>query len=141
MKAEEWMGRAWKTNDEIAALIIERQKAFDAAISITTNNSTDKVNTTNKNTSEAKFVKYIKYSIMIDEKIDMLYQIKSEIFSLIVKIENSTYRTLLVLRYIHCKSWKDVADEMNYSTRQCSRIHEAAMVQIQTILDKKSKKV
>lgn len=42
-------------------------------------------------------------------------------------IDNSEYRTLLMLRYILCKSWDDIVDEMKCSYATVFRLHGAAL--------------
>lgn len=42
-------------------------------------------------------------------------------------IDNSEYRTLLMLRYILCKSWDNIVDEMKCSYATVFRLHGAAL--------------
>ena len=101
-------------NKEIVALEEEKIKAFEKACSVTSKPSDDKVQTGRKNSSEDRFINFAKYSIMINNRIDELYAIKKEILQAINNVDDGTYRTLLIERYIQFKTWEQIAVDMNY---------------------------
>ena len=66
----------------------------------------------------------------IDEEIYKLWKIKVIIESAVVRIFNSDEAKIIRKKYIECKGWKDVIDEMGYCDRQVYRIHGRALVNI-----------
>jgi len=45
----------------------------------------------------------------------------------IEKLENETEKNVLKIKYIHCKTWEEVCEIMNYSYRQIHNIHKKAL--------------
>lgn len=135
MTTKEWLNRGWKLNEEINALLTEQRQAFNIATSTTPKLSADKVQTSQSNSAESKFINYAEYSKMIDERIDELYAIKQEILQVINTVENSTYRTLLIERYIQFKTWEQIAVDMNYCWRQIMRLHGKALCKVSASLN------
>lgn len=118
MTVKEWLSRGYKIDREINALLSEREEAFALACKVTAPPSdNEKVSATTGNGSEARFIKYADYSKLIDRRIDELYRIKSEIMTVITLIDNNTYRTLLIMRYVQFKTWEQIAEGMGYSDK------------------------
>lgn len=63
----------------------------------------------------------------IDRKINRLINLRTKITKQIDGIDNQTYRTILICRYILMQPWEDVADTMGYSTQNCYIIHRKAL--------------
>lgn len=80
---------------------------------------------------EAPFVKTIEKiwerEQKINEKIDKLVDLKSEIDTAIDRIENVDERLLLKYRYLKNQSWEDIAIDLNVSYRTVHRIHASAL--------------
>lgn len=112
MTAKEWLMRVWKLNDEISALLEAKRIEYERCISTTSAFTGEVVKSTK---CPHKFDKLTELEIKIDVRIDRLYAIKTEILEAINSIENITYRTLLIERYINCKTWEKIAVDMNYS--------------------------
>ena len=127
MTAKEWLNRGRNLNEEISALIKAKEKALYDACNVSIAYDKERVQTSQNNSTEAKFTRFVDYSKAIDERIDELYKIKLEIFKAISAVENGTYRTLLIERYINFESWEQVADNMNYDRRQITRLHGEAL--------------
>lgn len=118
MTVKEWLSRGYKIDREINALLSEREEAFALACKVSAPPSdNEKVSATTGNGSEARFIKYADYSKLIDRRIDELYRIKSEIMTVITLIDNNTYRTLLIMRYVQFKTWEQIAESMGYSDK------------------------
>lgn len=130
MTTKEWLKRGWKLDREIQQLIEAREEAFTAATSTTSNTEGEKIQTSQKNTSEAKIIRYTAYTEQIDRRIDELYRIKQEILEAVSAVENVTCRTLLFERYVMFKTWEKIAVDMNYSWRQVVRLHGKALREI-----------
>lgn len=114
MTTKEWLKRGWKLDREIQQLIEARDEAFAAATSTTCGTEGEKIQVSQKNTSEAKIIRYTAYTEQIDKRIDELYRIKQEIMEAINTVENSIYRNLLAARYINCKKWEQIAIDLGY---------------------------
>ena len=63
----------------------------------------------------------------LDNLIDEFVDKKNLIISQIDKIENETYYEILFARYIEKKTFEKIADEMNYSFRNTTRLHGRAL--------------
>lgn len=131
MGAKEWLERGWKLNDEIDALLEARCKAAELALRATASWA-EKVQTSPGNASEEHNINLAYLSRKIDEKIDELYLVKTEILTAVGMVENSAYRTLLIERYINFKTWEEIAERMGrsaYWTR--TRLHDDALAEIE----------
>ena len=63
----------------------------------------------------------------LDKLIDEFVDKKNLIISQIDEIENETYYEILYARYIEKKTFEKIADEMNYSFRNTTRLHGRAL--------------
>lgn len=118
MPVKDWLNRGYKIDKEINALLLEREKAFNLACKVSAPPSdNERVKASAGNGSENRYIKYAEYSRLIDSRIDRLYQVKNEILTVISAVENNTYRTLLILRYVQFKTWEEIAECMGYSDK------------------------
>ena len=62
-----------------------------------------------------------------ESRLDALYKTQQEISECIHKIENPVYRTLLIERYINCKKWEQIAEDMNYELSSVYKLHKKAV--------------
>ena len=135
-ECKEWLSRARKTDEEINALIAEREPALTNATSTVAQSGSEKVQTSNVNTSENKFISYAAYSELIDKRIDRLYEIKKEILENVNKLDDdATLRTILILRYLNFQTWEMIACKMNYSYKQVCRLHGKALNLIKDVIE------
>lgn len=130
-QAKKWLMRARDIDKEVDILIKEQAAAFDRATKTTSAAEGERVQTSACNGSESKFIKYSEYSVLIDKRIDELYDTKKEILRAVDKVENGTYRTLLTLRYIRFMTWEQIAEEMNMSCYWVrTKIHREALEEL-----------
>lgn len=66
----------------------------------------------------------------INEMIDELLDLRVEIEHTIAAVPDETLRQLLELRYINCKTFEQIAVEINYSYMHVCRLHGKALAQI-----------
>lgn len=132
---KKWLSRAKKADEEINALLSEQARALTHATSTTAHSGSEKVQTSNVNTSESKFVSYAAYSDLIDKRIDRLYEIKKEILENVNKLDDATLRTILILRYLNFQTWEMIACKMNYSYMQICRLHGKALNLIKDVIE------
>ena len=114
MTTKEWLNRGRNLNEEINALIKAKEKALYDACNVSIAYDKERVQTSQNNSTEAKFTRFADYSKEIDDRINELYKIKQEILKAISGVDNSTYRTLLIERYINFKTWERIAVDINY---------------------------
>ncbi len=103
-----YQGRGLKL--EIEELKSARQKAYDLACS-----TSPKKDGEDKSSVETKYANYAEYSAMIDKRIEELSIYRKKMLDIINKIPDTTYRTLLISRYINCETWEKVAETIGYS--------------------------
>lgn len=72
-----------------------------------------------------------KLMFQLDEFISSI----TEIAETINQLEDGNEITVLHKRYIQFKTFAQIADEMNYSTRQTYRIHDNAIADVQRLLN------
>ena len=63
----------------------------------------------------------------LDEWIDRLIVLRSQIQATISRLQDGRMRTLLELRYLNGHSWEVIAERMGYSTRNIYNLHNAAL--------------
>ena len=63
----------------------------------------------------------------LDEKIDRMISMRAEIQDVIGRVVDERMRVLLELRYLNGHTWEQVAEEMNYTTRNIYNLHSAAL--------------
>ena len=134
-ECKEWLLRARKTDEEINALILEQERALTKATSTVAQSGSEKVQTSNVNTSENKFISYAVYSELIDKRIDRLYEIKKEILENVNKLDDATLRTILILRYLNFQTWEMIACRIHYSYKQVCRLHGKALNLIKDVIE------
>ena len=135
MTAKQWLNRGYRINEEINELIKEQKQALLQATSTALcGGEGEKVQSSNGNTTEMRFVNYAAYSETIDKRIDELYSIKNEILAAINEVEDNTLRRLLILRYIKFYTWEEIAEKMNYSyVHVVHNLHPKALKRVNRI--------
>ena len=91
----------------------------------------ERIGTNPNRNLEAPFVKTIEKiwerEQSLNEKIDKLVDLKTEIDAAIDKLEDVEERLLLKYRYLKNESWEDIALDLNVSYRTVHRIHATAL--------------
>lgn len=91
----------------------------------------ERIGTNPNRNLEAPFVKTIEKiwerEQSLNEKIDRLVDLKTEINAAIDKLEDVEERLLLKYRYLKNESWEDIAMDLNVSYRTVHRIHASAL--------------
>lgn len=116
MTTKEWLMRAWRIDREIEAMLNARDRAYARCVSVTTR-SRDVVVSGSRPDPDAALIGLLSIEAMIDKRIDELHSIKVEVIEAISQVPDSTLRTLLIERYINCKTWEQIAVDMHYAYR------------------------
>ena len=128
MTAKEWLDRGWKINTESQSIQREKERTFAAATNAVAGADGEKVQTSQRNTSEMKFINYVSYSEKLENHKRNLIAVKDEIFEAIIKVPDTILRTLLFQRYIEFRTWEEIAEEMDYSREWITkRLHPKAL--------------
>lgn len=128
MNAKQFLSRGRWIEREITALMRTRDETRDRLTHITQNYDSDGAQSTK---DPHKFDALIELEYRLDERIDELCAVKTEILDTISKLEDSRERLALQLYYIDMKSWEQVAVELNYSWRQTMYIRKQAIKHVE----------
>lgn len=131
MTAKEYLRRAYKLNEEIEQLEAAKHKMFSRITSITPDYNGDTVSGTK---DPHKYDAYAQFAAEIDNRVDELISIKSDILNTINKVEDAKLRTLLIARYINFMTFESIAVMMNYDWRWIMQLHSRALMEIERIL-------
>ena len=71
----------------------------------------------------------------INEEVDQLVELKEQARTLIHRLTDERYKTVLTEYYLNHKTWEQVADCMNYDLRWVYRIHGRALKEFNKVLD------
>lgn len=135
MRTEEYLNQARHLDTQINSKLSQIE-SLNALVTKCTATLTDMPGNKNNGTSkmEDTILKIITLQEEINSDIDVLVDLKKEIMTIIKKVENSEYRTLLENRYLSFLSWEKIAVEMKYSIQQVYRKRTEALKKIEEIL-------
>ena len=131
MTAKEYLRRAYKLNEEIDQLEAAKHKMFSRITSITPKYNGDTVSGTK---DPHKYDAYAQFAAEIDNRVDELVSIKSDILNTIKKVGDAKLRTLLIARYINFMTFEGIVVMMNYDWRHIMRLHSAALKAVDEVL-------
>lgn len=130
MTVKEWLNKGRKLNIEIAELKKAKDNAFVSACGGSAAGSEEKVQTSLNDGTEGKFSAYAQYSADMDNRLKELYTYQRKMLKLINRVDDSTYRALLIAYYVNCETWGRTADIIGYSVKQTQRKHGHALLEI-----------
>lgn len=136
MTTEEWLSRGRHLDKEIRQLKAARAAALARAESVTAWAADERVQTSARNASEDKFIKYADYVRKIDAKIGKLIEVQVEIQDVIERVDDARLRALLTARYVNCKTWETIADELGFDdVRQVYRVKKQAIAAVKQVIE------
>lgn len=128
MTTKEWLMRAWRIDREIDLLMDARRRALERATSTTAAPRDVRVSGNSPSRGSRPMDAYAALSEQIDRRVDELARVKAEILEAIEQVQDGTLRRLLMERYIHCRTWEQVAVDMHYSyIHVVQNLHPAAL--------------
>lgn len=71
----------------------------------------------------------------VSDELELLEATEREVIMTISSVQDGTLSTLLYERYINGKTWEQIAVCMNYSYRQITRMHGAALIAVKYVLE------
>ena len=131
---KEWLNNARKLSDEVEQLKYAKEKAYNDACRTSIGYGDERVQTSKINSSEQKFTIYAEYSSLLSQKIEELEKYQTRVLMAIYLIDNVVLRTLLIARYINCKTWEQIAEDMGYSDKWVKTgLHSKALKALEDI--------
>lgn len=83
-------------------------------------------------------VKIVSLQEELKHDINTLVELKREIMGVIKSVPNTEHQTILEKRYLCFISWELIAVDLNYSIQHAYRMHDAALKEIDCILNHES---
>lgn len=133
-ETKKWLNRAYAIGKEIKVLETELKKANLAATSLAAQKIGERVQTSKVNNADCAILKCVEYSEQITKKLGELYATKIEISEAISRVDDRKFRILLRMRYLEYASWGEIANEMDYSTRNIHYTHDKALEEVKDII-------
>lgn len=131
MTAKEYLKRAYLLDKQINVEIQELDLLKSMRGQVQGMLYGERIGTNPNRNLEAPFIKTIEKiwerEQRINDKIDKLVDLKTEMDAAIDQVENTEERLLLKYRYLKNDSWEDIAMELNVSYRTVHRIHASAL--------------
>ena len=129
MSVKDFLERARHLDDAINSQVAELTHLRELSMKI--NGSRLEEHIDHSAQQEAPFAKWVERIVdkekEINDEIDRLVAVKLEISRFIDKLDNPQWQRLLRSRYVLCKEWADVAEEMGYGISSVYRIHKQIM--------------
>ncbi|MHB1652357.1 MAG: DUF1492 domain-containing protein [Desulfitobacteriaceae bacterium] len=128
MTGKEYLGQAYRIDQRINSKL-EQIASLRGLATKASSTLSDAPRNPNRNVHslESIIAKMIDLEREINHDIDTLVDLKREIITVIKKITNPEYQTLLELRYLCFKTWEQIAVEMGYSMQHIFRIHQKSL--------------
>lgn len=129
MSVKNFLERARHLDDSINSQVAELTHLRELSMKISSSRLEEHID--HSSPQEAPFAKWVERIVdkekEINEEIDRLVAVKLEISNFIDKIDNPRWQRLLRSRYVLCKDWTEVAEEMGYGISSVYRIHKQIM--------------
>jgi len=136
MTARDYLGQAFRLDQRINSKIEQVSSLNDLAVKCTSS-VTGMPHNPNKGSDSMgdAIAKIVDLQREINKDIDVLVDLKAEIYSVVQAIDNVECRTLLELRYLSFMRWEEIAVKLNYGIENVYRLHRKAlaMVSVPTI--------
>lgn len=138
MTVKEFLNRAYFLKIEIENLKEYRAKLFNS-FTLPPPCAGEKVQSSNSNSTDDKYIKWIAYGEKIDKYISNLAELYSASESLIEAVQDTTQRTVLRMHFIQHKTFEEISEIILYSDRQVMRIYKKALQAAEEVYNKNVK--
>lgn len=129
MMAKEFLRQAYRLNELINSDLGELQNLRELSRSVSSPVFEEKISGT-RNT-DPPFVRYVGKIIdlekQIQQEVDRLVKLKSDIREAINQMQNVDEKLLLRYRYINFLNWEEICVNLNVSIRTVHRLHSSAL--------------
>jgi DNA-directed RNA polymerase specialized sigma subunit len=127
MEIKSYMSQTLKINDQINAKIDKIAYYRNLSTKVTSTYSLTSGAVTSRSRVEDCVIAIIALEDEINRDIDKLVKLKRELEDLIKCVPQTNLIILLELRYICCKTWKQIAEDMHYDVSHIYRLHGCAL--------------
>ena len=128
------MNRARRIDREISQLLELKQHTRDRLTNITQTLTADIVSGTH---DPHKFDKLAELESEINNKIDDLVAVKTEIYRTLCKLPDRNQRLVLIAYYLDMTTWEQIAVNMNYSYQHIMWIRKKAIEEVDALIKDK----
>ena len=126
--AKDFLSQAYRIDQRINSKLEQIQSLRELATKATATLSDSPVSGSRNVHSMSDIIdKMIDLEAEINADIDRLVDLKREIMTVIKRVENPEYQTLLELRYLCFKTWEHIAVTLGFSIQHIHRLHDAAL--------------
>ena len=128
MKIKEYLGQAYRIDHRINSKLDQISALHDLATkaSSTVNDMPGSPNR-NIHKMEDVIVKIIALEEEVNQDIDELVDLKTDITHLVKTLESHEYQIILEQRYLCFKTWEQISVDMGYSIQHTFRLHDKAL--------------
>lgn len=134
MTAKQWLRRYINADHRIDSLLKERQDVYDRLTKITAALDSESVSSTK---DPHKYDELADLDLFIRQRVAQSMAIRLEITTAIDELEDWRYRDILKYRYLNGFTWDQIANTINYSYMQVTRLHGSALKAIEQIINQK----
>lgn len=132
MTAKQYLLQVRNVDKEINALIRTISETRDRLTKITQTYDGDGTQSTKE---PHKYDRLLELEALCDELIDKQFALKTEVLDMISKLKDRRHRLILQEYYIDCKTWEQVAVDLNYSYMHTTRLHGHALREFQNVIE------
>ncbi|MCI1693244.1 DUF1492 domain-containing protein [Aneurinibacillus aneurinilyticus] len=129
MTAKEFLKQAYRLNELINSDLEELQNLRELSRSVSSTVLEEKVSRTK--CTDPPFEKYVIRIVdleqQIQQEVERLIKLKSDIREAINQMENVDEKLLLRYRYINFLNWEEICVNLNVSMRTVHRLHSSAL--------------
>lgn len=137
MTPKEYLMQIYKLNKKIKSKLSERDEIMNTLIRAT-DTSKENIHTLDVGRpTEDTVIRLMRYNDDVNEHVDELVDLKVQIAEEIMKLEHENHRVVLRERYIHCKSFEQIAVNEGYVYRHITRLHGRALEEFGDIYKEK----
>ena len=117
----------YNLNNKINSKLSERDEIMNTLIR-STDTSKESIHTLDVGRpTEETVIRLMRYNDEANQYTDELVELKVRIAEEIMKLDNENHRIVLRERYIHCKSFEEIAVNEGYVYRHIIRLHNQAL--------------
>jgi hypothetical protein len=128
MSTKDYLSQAYRIDQRINSKLAQVMSLRDLLGKATgTLSGAPKAATPNPHSMEDTIAKMVDLESEINDDIDALVDLKTEIMHRIKRVENTEYQTILELRYLCFKRWEVIAVELGYDLRYVYKLHDQAL--------------
>lgn len=135
MTTKEYLQQVYRIEEQIASK--QEQICLLKALALKTTNKIKETfvsGSKSTSTTEELIIKIINLELLINEDIDRLVDIKSELVKTLKKMDDTDCRLILEYRYLNYYQWEEIAEKMHYTVRWVYKLHGRALEKLEKVL-------